>query len=91
MTIKDDPTLEDALDGLQNAERYCFENGLDYVGHVIASAYQAVGSDAPDEHWVWDTKELQEEIENYEMSDERIREIQETLRKLDENDDTSDL
>ena len=84
--MKSEPTLEDALDGLQDAEHYCFENGLDYIGHVIASIYQAVGSESPEEHWDHDVEDLEAEIENYEMSEERIREVRETLHELSDED-----
>ena len=51
MTLKDDPTLEDALDGLQNAEKYCQESGLGEYTRLLARLYQEIGSDAPDEDW----------------------------------------
>lgn len=82
-----DPTLEEALDGLQTAERYCFQNDIEYAGHVIASVYQSVGSDAPEEQWDSHIDDLVTELDNHEMSDERIRELQETLRNLTEGDD----
>ena len=47
----DSPTLEDALDGLQAAERYCYSIGLDELGQEIAHHYQDVGKQAPEEDW----------------------------------------
>lgn len=44
MTMKDEPTAEDALDGLQNAERWCLDNDRDDLAHVIATCYQRVGN-----------------------------------------------
>lgn len=44
-------SLEDALDGLQAAERYCFDRGLDDLGHDAAELYQALGQQAPEDDW----------------------------------------
>lgn len=51
MTMKNDPTLEDALDGLQNAERYCQNTGLSDLAREIARLYQETGAEAPEEDW----------------------------------------
>lgn len=39
----DDPTLEDAMDGLYTAHLYCLENGWDELASDIFDQYQAVG------------------------------------------------
>lgn len=43
--------LADALDGLQDAERYCEANGLDDLAKQIAELYQEVGKQAPEGDW----------------------------------------
>lgn len=51
-------TLEDALDGLQAAERYCAAVGLDDEASEIAELYQRVGAEAPEDDWDdWDDDE----------------------------------
>lgn len=45
------PDLEDALDGLQAAERYCSNKGLDDLARRAAALYQAVGKHAPEDDW----------------------------------------
>lgn len=49
MEDEQDPTLEDALDGLQAAEGYCESAGMDDVAREIAALYQRVGNQAPAE------------------------------------------
>lgn len=51
MTIKDNPDLEDALDGLIHAVRYAESIGEDDIASDAASCYQALGAAAPEEHW----------------------------------------
>lgn len=46
-----DPTLEDALDGLQAAQRYCESIGFDAGVEGSAELYQAVAKRAPAEDW----------------------------------------
>ena len=49
--MSDTPDLKDALDGLQDAERYCQSVGLDRLARQIARLYQETGREAPDEDW----------------------------------------
>ena len=42
------PALADALDGLQDAERYCEDVGLDDLAEQCAETYQAVALESPD-------------------------------------------
>jgi hypothetical protein len=51
MTMEDDPTLEDALDGLIDAVNYCENRGMDEHARDISDLYQRVGRDAPEEDW----------------------------------------
>ena len=51
MTEESETSLEAALDGLQAAERYCFDRGLDDLGHDVAELYQAVAKQSPIEDW----------------------------------------
>lgn len=43
-----DVTLADALDGLQDAEKYCASVGLDDLAAQCAETYQAVGRESPE-------------------------------------------
>lgn len=58
--LKDDPTLEDALDGLNHATRYAEEIGEDEISRICARLYQELGEAAPDDHWT--ETEYSEEI-----------------------------
>lgn len=49
--MNDSTDLEDALDGLQTAERYCQERGLRDLATKIAGAYQEIGDKAPTDEW----------------------------------------
>lgn len=51
MMDEDEITLEEALDFLQKAEWYCFDNELHDLGHDIADIYQEVSRKAPREDW----------------------------------------
>lgn len=42
------PTLAAALDGLQDAEHYCEQAGMDDLAAQCAELYQAVGRESPD-------------------------------------------
>ena len=52
----ENPTLEDALDGLIAAVNYCESIGLGDVAYDLATHYQTVGREAPDDHWADDTR-----------------------------------
>lgn len=50
--MKDEPTLEDALDGLINAVNYCDDRGMNDLAIEIAGLYQQVAKDSPEDEWI---------------------------------------
>jgi|GEM_PF-2541089 len=73
-----DVDLEIALDGLQAAERYCSDRGLDDLARRAARLYQDVGKQAPDGDWGTSA----EEIANAMGSDKTAEEAWEELQAL---------
>jgi len=51
MTQQESPDLEEALDGLQAAERYAASIGEEEIARRVARCYQLIGREAPDDHW----------------------------------------
>lgn len=49
--IKDDPGLEDALDGLYHAHLYALEQDWDELASELFGLYVTVTERSPDEHW----------------------------------------
>ena len=51
MPMKDDPDLEDALDGLINATNYCEQHGHDELAREASGLYQAVALASDEDEW----------------------------------------
>lgn len=85
-----DMDLEDALDGLQAAERYCSDRGLDDLARRAARLYQAVGEHAPDDDWGAQSEDVVREYRRHRLAED-ARDVREeesdSLTPLSEVDD----
>lgn len=63
--IKDNPDLEDALDGLYHAHVYALDIGEEELASEIFDLYQRMGEIAPEDDWEWTAEDGLKELDIY--------------------------